>query len=130
MSLSINDFFPTAWFKYQGEPFEVWGFDTTMCYVTGKFEDHSFRQLSIESVEPIPIFDSILPSFGLEQKKYKNAWHFKHYVFVKGFKYGYDTAFGNIIYIHELQRVMIALKQKGVLFDPDIRNHVRQYPEF
>src|SRR5574343_1072144 len=130
MSLNINDFFPTAWFKYQGEPFEVWAFDTTMCYVTGRFEDHSFRQLSIESVEPILIFDSILPAFGLEQKTYKNTWYFKHYVFVKGFKYGYDTIIGNIVYIHELQRLMITLKQKAVLFDSDIRPHVRQCPDF
>lgn len=129
MSLSINDFFPTAWFKYQGEPFEVWAFDTTMCYVTGRFEDHSFRQLSIESVEPILIFDSILPAFGMENKG-GTVWQIRHYYFVKNKISGYDTVAGNIKHIHELQRLMIALKQRGVLFDSDIRPHVMQCPDF
>ncbi len=128
MSLNTNDFFNGAWFKYHGEPFETWGYDNTLCIVTGRLEDHSFREIPIEQVEPILLWDSILPAFGLSKTKY-GYFEFGNYHFVRALDGTYACAFGALKFVHELQRVMICLNQSGVIFDSDIKELVRVCPD-
>lgn len=129
MSLNPNDFFKGAWFKHHGQPFETWGYDNTLCIVTGRFEDHSFRELPIEQIQPIQIFDSILPAFGLAKTKY-GYFEFRHFHFIRALDGTYACAFGALKFIHELQRVMICLKESAVVYDSDIIELIRLYPDF
>lgn len=124
MCPNTNDFFAGAWFKYDSTPFETKGFDAVLCTVTAQFEDYSILEINMWQAEPILIFDSILPAFGLENKG-GNVWKFKHYYFVKNKKEGYDTFVGNIKYLHEFQRIMISIKESGVIYKSDILNHIR-----